>query len=175
MAALHVVACLGISYAHAAGLPEQSVAGSYEILICKGSCPAAGDRDVWVKGRLVLFPANLRQPELARVHVSSHMHGIPNGCFGLKKLPGRSYVGYAGIEEAGTTEWSIEGDQLHFALYHSPDAGYRVTVQRTTTGFDGTGQSWGVGMGAPKDSTLDKVVLRRTGAADLRQCPPKAH
>lgn len=116
-AALHVVACLGISYAHAADLPEQSVAGSYEILICKGPCAAAGDKNVLVSGRLVLFPVNLQQPELARVHVSRHMYGDkPNGCFGLKKLPGRSYVGYAGIEKAGTTAWSIEGDQLHFAL-----------------------------------------------------------
>jgi hypothetical protein len=98
----------------------------------------------------------------------------PNGCFKLEKLTGRNYKGYAGIDEVGLTGWTIEGAELHFALYHSPDAGYQVTAKRTTIGFDGTGQSWGAGVAAPVGATIDKVVLRRTGAADLSQCPRHA-
>jgi hypothetical protein len=172
-AALHVVAWLGISHAHAAEPPKQSIAGSYEILICNGSCAAAGDPNVLVQGRLVLFPTILQQQELAQLHLSTrHMAGrTPNACFGLQKLPGRSYDGYAGIQKAGLTAWSLEGDELLFALYHSPDAGYKVTAERATNGFAGTGQSWGAGVAAPKGSTTDHVVLRRTGAANLSRCP----
>lgn len=164
--------------AHAAELPEKSFAGTYEILICKDSCPANGEKDVIVKGRLVLFSTNFQQSELARLEASglSPMRGEPasNACFELEKLPGRNYKGYAGIDKAGLTGWSIEGDELHFALFHSPDAGYRVTAKRTAFGFDGTGKSWGAGVAAPVGATLDTVVLRRTGAADLSQCPRHA-
>jgi len=172
-AALHVVACLVISYAHAAELSEQFIAGSYEILICNGSCAAAGDQNVLVKGRLVLFPENMQQQELDQLRLSvRYMYGqTPNACFGLERLPDRNYHGYAGIRTAGLTVWSIENDELRFTLYRSADAGYRVTVQPATHGFAGTGQSWGAGVAAPKESTLDQVVVRRTGAANLDQCP----
>jgi hypothetical protein len=78
--------CLGISDAQAAELLEQSIAGSYEILICKDSCAAAGDDDVLVKGRLVLFSTTSQQRELDRLHLSSHYLGeeMPNACFGLE-------------------------------------------------------------------------------------------
>jgi hypothetical protein len=126
----------------------------------------------------MLFPTDFQQPELARLESSGlrPMRGEPpsNGCFGLEKLQGRNYKGYAGIDEAGLTGWSIEGDELHFALYHSADAGYKVAATRRTIGFDGTGRSWGAGVAAPVGATLDKVVLRRTGAADLSQCPHHA-
>jgi hypothetical protein len=173
-AALHIVAWLGISSAHAAEPADQSIAGAYEILICDGACATARDENALVKGVLVLFPTNLQPHELAREHLSGghFMRGdLPNGCFGLEKVPGAVYDGYAGFEKVGLTAWSIEGDELRFALYHSPDAGYRVTVQRTTSGFAGSGKSLGAGVAALKGSTLDKVVLRRTGAASLSQCP----
>lgn len=162
------------AHAHAAGLSEKSVAGTYEILICKDSCPTQGEQDVIVKGRLVLFSANFQPQERARLESSglSPMRGEPavNACFELQRLQARGYKGYAGIDKAGLTGWSIEGDELHFALFRSPDAGYRVTAKPTTIGFDGTGQSWGAGVAAPVGATIDKVVLRRTGAADLSDC-----
>lgn len=166
-----------VCHAHAAELPEKSIAGTYEILICKDSCPAAGDKDVLVKGRLVLFPENFQPSELTRLSslrrkLSSTGYEAPNACFELEKLQGRDYKGYAGITKAGLTAWSSEGDELQFGLYRSADAIYRVTARRTTTGFDGKGESWGAGVAAaPDGATLDKVVLRRTGAADMGQCP----
>src|SRR3954471_7169176 len=60
------------------GLPEQSVAGSYDILICTGTCDATGDKNVQVTGKLVLFPATLQQQDLDREHLSgSFMGGDP--------------------------------------------------------------------------------------------------
>jgi hypothetical protein len=148
-------------------------AGTYEILICKSSCPVTGDENVLIRGRLVLFPMDLTQPDLARIHSSHFSHlgrQVPNACFALDKLQGRTYAGYAGIDKEGLTAWSIEGDELHFALYHSPDAGYKVTAQRTTMGFDGTGRSSGVGVAAPVGLSPDKVIARRIGDADMGQC-----
>jgi hypothetical protein len=166
------------AHADAAELHEESIAGTYELLICKDSCPTAGDKDVLIKGRLVLFPTNFQPPELARLESLglSPMRGEspPNGCFGLEKLEGRKYQGYAGIDKAGLTSWSIQGHELLFALFRSPDAGYKVTAQRTTSGFDGSGRSWGAGVAAPQGATVDKVVLRRTRGADLSQCPRQA-
>jgi hypothetical protein len=139
-------------------------------LICKGQC-AASEQNVVAKGEILLFAAGLNQQELAEHHLRGRfMSAPPNGCFGLEKT-GRPYDGYAGIEEAGLTTWSTEGDKLRFALYHSPDAGYRVAMRRTATGFAGIGQSWGAGVAAPTGPALDQVVLRRTGAADLNRCP----
>ena len=83
-AAVHVAAWLGISYAHAAELPAESIAGTYEILICKDSCPAAGDKDVLLKGHVVLFPKSLQQSELTRFDfpgMSRMLRPPPNGCF----------------------------------------------------------------------------------------------
>jgi hypothetical protein len=171
-AAVHVVACAGVSLAHAAEPLEKSVAGSYDVLICKDSCPASGDQGVLLKGRVVLFAASLQQTERDRLRLEDSFMGPEvNGCFALEKLPDRGYKGYAGITKAGLTAWSIEGDELRFLLYRSPDAGYRVIVQRTKIGFEGTGQSWGAGVAAPPERTPEKVVLRRTGAAEVSRCP----
>src|SRR5262245_59784114 len=162
-----VAACLVVAFAGAADFPP--VAGSYEISVCRDSCPATGDENVLIKGHLVLFPTRLSERDLARLessHVSTSHVPEPNGCFTLQKLPGRTYNGYAGIEDAGLTTWSIEGGELHFGLYRSPDAGYAVTAQRSTTGFAGTGKSWGVGVAIPEEPGPEYVVARRIGDAD---------
>lgn len=168
--ALRLVACLAISQAQAIEPPEEPIAGTYEILICKDSCPASGDENVWVKGQVVLFPTSLEQGDLKRFSSSRFSSTAPNGCYALQKLQEHGYLGYAGIDKTGVTAWSIEADGLHFALYRSPDAGYKVTAQRTKTGFDGEGKSWGAGVAAPVGAGLDKVVMRRIGVADLSHC-----
>jgi len=168
--AVRVLAGLAISATHAAEQPAASIAGSYQILICKGEC-AASEQNVVVKGEILLFAASLNQQKLAEHRLRGRfMSAPPNGCFGLGKT-GRPYDGYAGIEEAGLTTWSTEEEELRFALYHSADAGYRVAMRRTATGFAGTGRSWGAGVAAATGPALDQVVLRRTGAADLSRCP----
>lgn len=171
--ALQFMSLLGVSYACAAELPEKSIAGTYEILICEGSCASAGDKEVLVKGRLVLFATSLQQQELTQLQLRGRFRNgeMPNGCFALERLSGRDYRGYAGIDKAGLTAWSIEDDRLRFSLHRSPDAGYKVTAKLVATGFAGAGRSWGAGAAEPEEPTLDHVVLRRTGVAKLSQCP----
>jgi hypothetical protein len=171
--ALNLMACLAISQAQAVEPPEPSIAGTYEILICKDSCSAGGDENVWVKGRVVLFPTSLEQSDLKRFS-SSRFYRTPgqaaNGCYALARLQENVYRGYAGIDKSGVTAWSIKDDVLHVDLYRSPDAGYRVTAQRTEQGFEGEGKSWGVGVAAPVGLGPDKIVMRRIGVADLSHC-----
>jgi hypothetical protein len=167
---LLVSAWLATSGVHAAEPFAKSIAGSYEVLICKNSC----DDDVLVKGRLILFPRDLTQQELARVdpsETSRRRVRQPNGCFELEKVKDSGYRGYAGIDKVGLTQWSIEKGALTFQLFRSPDAGYRVTVQPLASDFDGKGQSWGAGVAAPRERAPEKVVLRRKGAASLSACP----
>lgn len=157
-------------------MSAESIAGTYEILICKDSCPARGDKGVLAKGRVVLFAQSLTPQEIEQVtaaNVSTLRSQHPNGCFGLEKKDS-TYHGYAGIEKAALTEWSIADVGLTFLLYRSADAGYRVTAQRNDRGnkrgFDGNGKSWGAGVAAPQDPSLDQIVLRRTGDAKLKTC-----
>ena len=172
-AALYIVACLALSDAHSAERPQGAIAGSYEILICNSSCPAMGEENVWVKGRLVLLPARLEQREVDRfeaVHGDrTRLEGV-NGCFTLDKLQGSGYRGYAGITKTGLTAWSIEGNDLRFALFRSPDAGYEVTAQHTPKGFEGKGVSWGAGVASPIGVHADRITIRRIGDADMSQC-----
>jgi hypothetical protein len=171
--ALHIMACLAISQAQAVEQPQASIAGTYEILICKDSCPASGDENVWVKGHLVLFPVSLEQGDLKRFSSSRFYRTqgqAANGCYALERLQENAYLGYAGINKTGVTAWSIKDDGLHFDLYRSADAGYKVTAQRTEQGFDGEGKSWGAGVAAPVGLGPDKIVMRRIGVADLSHC-----
>jgi hypothetical protein len=173
---LLISACFATWGAHAADMSPESIAGTYEVLICKDACPSWGSKGVLAKGRLVLFAQRLTPQEIEQVtaaNVSSMRTQRPNGCFGLEKKDS-SYQGYAGIEKAGLTEWSVGDVGLSFLLYRSPDAGYRVDAERRNESdkknFDGTGKSWGAGVAAPQEPSLDKVVLRRTGAASLKTC-----
>jgi hypothetical protein len=165
-----VVACLSISHAHAAELPRESIAGTYEILICRNSCPDAGDKNVLLKGRVVLFSTDLKQSDVARFPSSRYRGQAPNGCFSLDKRPDIEYSGYAGIDKVGLTAWSIEGNELLFQLYRSADAGYKVTAQLTQTGFAGSGKSWGAGVAAPVGVEPDRIVARRIRVADVSEC-----
>ena len=171
-ATVSIVTWLAIASAHAADLTQASIAGTYEILICEDSCQPNADNNVWVKGRVVLFPDEMKTDDVARFD-TQFVHGEPlNACFALEKLQEHLYWGYAGIEETGLTVWSVQDAALQFSLFHSPDAGYQVTVQPTSTGFDATGKSWGAGVAAPDWQGDDKVVMRRIGAADMSQCNP---
>lgn len=171
------IASLVLSGSHAAEPGLKNPAGTYEVRICRTACLTTGDEGVLVKGYLVLFANPLQKHDLARVPSAStrlDRNGLPNACFLLKKLPGRTYTGYAGIDDSGFTIWSIEGDELQVSLYRSPDAGYRASMRATTKHFEGTGKSWGVGAAAPREANTDYVLFRRTGESDIKRCEPTA-
>jgi hypothetical protein len=155
----------------AAGSPGDAVAGTYDILICSGACSFDQQTNVVVKGRIVLFAEKLEKVDLQRFdenRFSHHFGEAINGCFTLETVRKASI--YAGGEKIGVTSWSRQGSQFSFSLYHSPDAGYQVSVERTTAGLSGTGASWGAGAAAPKNPSKETVIARRTGDASISNC-----
>lgn len=157
--------------AAAPGSPEDAVAGTYDILICTGACSFDQQTNVVVKGRIVLFADKLEKVDLQRFdenRLSHHFGEAINGCFTLETVRKTSI--YAGGEKIGVTSWSQEGTQYSFSLYHSPDAGYAVSVERTTAGLSGTGTSWGAGAAAPENPSKEKVIARRRSDASISNC-----
>ena len=147
------------------------IAGTYDILICNGTCSFEKQTNAITKGRIVLFANNLEEADLQRFDENRlrHHHGEAiNGCFTLDTVSKPS--SYAGIENIGLTSWSEQGEQYRFSLFHSPDAGYEVSVKRTKAGLAGTGSSWGAGVAAPRSPSKEIVIARRTGGANISNC-----
>jgi hypothetical protein len=148
-----------------------NTAGTYDILVCDGSCSFRDATNVIVKGQIVLFEKPLETSDLQRFDESRFSHHFGeaiNGCFTLETLRKSSI--YAGGENIGVTSWSEQAGHLRFSLYHSPDAGYSVTVERTGSGLTGSGSSWGAGIAAPEHPSKEIVIARRTGAARISNC-----
>lgn len=166
-----VTACGSLAQVQAAEHDMTTLAGVYEVQICKLTCATSDDGTVVVRGYLVLFSEALSRSELARFP-STHVRHVssPNACFMLEKVPGRAYAGYAGINKSGLTTWSVTSAELTFSLMRSADAGYKVSVRSSVAGFDGEGTSWGVGAAAPPEPGPDHVRLRRVGRSDVRRC-----
>jgi hypothetical protein len=155
----------------AAGSSGHTAAGTYDILICNGTCSFDKQTNAIIKGRIVLFENKLGKADLQRFDAnrfSYHFGEAINGCFTLESVRQSSIN--AGGEKVGLTSWSEQGRQLRFSLYHSPDAGYEVSVERTRTGLTGTGSSWGAGAAAPDPPSKEIVIARRTGGADISNC-----
>jgi hypothetical protein len=155
----------------AAGSSGDTVAGTYDLLICTGTCSFDEQTNAVVKGRIVLFANELGKNDLQRFdenRLSYHFGEAINGCFTLETVRKSSI--YAGLEKIGLTSWSEQEGQFRFSLYHSPDAGYQVSVERKMSGLAGTGSSWGAGVAAPKHPSKEIVIARRTGDADISNC-----
>ena len=156
---------------------HESPAGTYEILICKGTCSFTERANVVVQGVLVWMPDSLAATEVRdlrthgfeRVHYSDEK---PNACFALHTVvKDRTY---AGLVRTGITSWSLEGSKLRIGFYSSPDAGYVATIRFIGEHLEGDGDSWG---GAEDEPHLgrDVVVGRRVGAAFPMKCIDAAH
>lgn len=155
----------------AADSAGNAVAGTYDLLICQGTCSFAEQKNVLVKGQLVLFADKLAKADLDRFDENRFQWrggDSINGCFTLEAV--RQHVIYAGIEKIGVTTWSEQGNKYQFELFRSPDAGYGASVERTTTGLLGSGSSWGAGAGAPQQHSEEFIVARRTGDAKISNC-----
>lgn len=161
------------STAGAADVAGSAIAGTYEILICRGVCASSNDANVLVKGHVVLFAGGLDDATVKRLDPSyypSTPHERPNGCYELVRAQKVDRAGYAGISPFGITGWYYREDAVAFGLYHSPDAGYEAIVKPTSGGLSGHGTSWGAGAAAPTEPDIQTVLARRVGDSDVRSC-----
>jgi hypothetical protein len=150
--------------------------GTYELLVCKGSCTFDNPTNVVVRGVLFLtavpFVPEALSPFSPKAFEYAYGYDAePNGCFVLDTVAkGKTF---AGLIELGMTAWTEHSDQLRIPLYASADAWHSMAVRLTRDGFEGTGKSVGAGAAAPGYDT-DHVIARRIGPPNLDQCVGRA-
>ena len=177
MDATRLYIALGMFLAgHAA--EASTVAGTYELLVCKGTCSFANPGSAFAKGVVVLFNDAMPRQEVARVDPFHFV--LPNekvrACFTGDNL--KSVGSYVFGRRTGVSSWSATGKKLEFSLMRSVDAGYDVEVLSEGDAFSGKGMSWGAGAAAPGYGP-DFIVGRRRGPPDITACasaqsPPAA-
>jgi hypothetical protein len=162
--------------AHPAGARTASdVAGTYELILCKGACSFAERRNVFATAFIVLFDGVMPLKDVDRID-PTYLYDPRqiNACYVVKrKTDAPSYADAGGI---GVSTWQRDGHAIHLLLFHSPDAGYSVEVKRQGTLLAGSGTSSGVGMGAPPPGyDPDTIVGRRLGPPDVSVCRADTH
>lgn len=166
-------ACVGMATASPAESNGEDLAGTYQVMICRGPCSFASVGNAVIEGSVVLLANEMQPSEASKLDPSFKPFlsgGNANGCYVLRRLSNIGYVGYANTRGSALTVWSQTTGDLHLSLFRSPDAGYEVVLRGDARALSGTGQSWGAGVAAPSDKTMDHVIARRIGTAEIRAC-----
>jgi hypothetical protein len=148
---------------------QASIAGTYEIIVCSGSCSFASHANAFARGLLVLQNGPLPQASVARIGRLRADRGgeITNACFsGVKFRESQSYVFNT---RHGAMTWERQDRTIRFSLYRSADAGYSVELQSNGHELSGAGRSWIV-FEPPPQLPTDVVVARRIGPPHLAAC-----
>lgn len=152
---------------------EAQLVGTYQVIICRGPCSFASVKNAVIEGTFVLLADRLERSEGENLDTGFQpilSRGNANGCYLLRRLSGSGYVGYANTRGPALTVWSQKSDELHLSLFRSTDAGYEVVLREDKGALSGTGQSWGAGVAEPEDKTMDQVIARRVGSAEIGAC-----
>jgi hypothetical protein len=152
--------------APAAQNKDRGVAGTYDLLICKGECSFTEHRNVLRTAVIVLFDRAMRRNDIARIDSTylDFRYDKAKACY-LLDFPNR--------QASGVTAWMLDGHTLSFTLMHSPDSWYSVRVERTGDLLRGVGNIWSAGVAPPPDFIPDTVIGRRRGSADISVCTAK--
>jgi hypothetical protein len=170
---LSVLAIAAFSFAMQTGgaSKDRKIAGTYELIICKGACSFANRANAFATAVVVLFDDVMARADRERIAPFYNYDASDvRACYAVdRKVQAPSYVGIN--NKIGVSPWKLDGNTIQFELFHSPDAGYAVVVNRTGHLLTGTGRSWGAGMGAPPhDYGPDTIVGRRLGPPDMAAC-----
>lgn len=175
--ALLLSAC-GLHRAEPVVSPNGSIAGTYEVVICRQDCDRP-DRAL-ASGRLVLEDAAYplaEVPEPARTHIERRAFILavidgqraPNACFVLDRARGANT--YAGITRVGMTKWRPDpAATVRLPLFHSPDAGYVAILSIRGGEIHGRGRSWGGEHAGDGAIPPDSIIGRRLGPPDRALC-----
>lgn len=171
-----LVGTVGYAYLTAASAAEPTdiqLVGTYQVIICRGPCSFASVKNAVIEGTFVLLAGRIERSEGEKLDPGFQpflSRGDANGCYLLRRLSSRDYGGYANTRGPALTVWSQTNDELHLSLFRSTDAGYEVVLRGDAEALSGKGQSWGAGVAAPADKTMDQVIARRVGAAEIGTC-----
>jgi hypothetical protein len=149
---------------------DSEIAGTYELIICKTACSFSNRDNVIAKADIVFLDHMMSLEEAQHINPLYNADTRDsNACYTVERSDEAKT--YAGVRKTDTSRWLISGNTIKFDLFRSPDAGYAAEVKRTGSSLLGTGESWGVGMGAPpKDYGPDIIVGRRVGPPDISVC-----
>ncbi len=171
--ALLVIAIVIVSHPvqAATSSKDQKFTGTYEFIICKGACSFSDRGNVFATAVVVFFDSVITASDRERIDpFYNYDPSDVRACYAVsRKMQAHSYVGIN--NKTGVAPWKLDGHTVQFDLFHSPDAGYVVEVNRTGDLLIGTGKSWGAGAGAPpSDYGPDTVIGRRMGPPDMSAC-----
>src|SRR4051794_18841078 len=163
-----------------AGVPP-SMAGTYQLRICRGPCTGAS-ADL-VQGRLVIedsvyLRASIPEPgrtyarrESGALLIRGHGREDPNSCFALRKTPdSRSLAGYPPV---GFTAWHLDssGGTARLRLGQTADASYVLELRMAENGVVGRGMEHGP---SGTETVVDSVTITRLGPPDRTICTAAA-
>jgi hypothetical protein len=157
---------------------QASVAGKYDVVICKRNpCAPADTTNVVVRGILVLsdsaytlaaFPDSVRLPRIGRDALVRR-----NGCSATaatQVAPG-TFAAIGGME---LITWTRDAKgRVLLGLHKTGELEYQVELNFSGDGFSGTGHSQGTGAATPTYSD-DIIVGKKSGAADHKPCSDSA-
>ena len=157
------------NYCYAAS-EQGTVAGTYELLACKGACSFAKPETAFAKGMVVLFNDVMSKKEVERV---DPFHSGPpdekiRACFTGDNLKGGE--SFIFTQRTGVSSWSLKGKKLEFSLLFAIDAGYDVEASREGDVFSGKGVSWSAPEPPGQGYGPDSIVGRRKGPPNISAC-----
>jgi hypothetical protein len=154
--------------AHSAQSKVRGIAGTYDLLICKGECSFSERSNVVRTAVVVIFDHEMRREEVERID-ATYLN------FRYDKAKACYMLAYPNRQTSGVTSWTLDGKTLSFSLMHSPDSWYSVRVERTGDMLRGTGNFWTAGVAPPPGYAPDRILGKRRGPADISICKAGAH
>ena len=108
------------------------LAGTCELIICKSACSFSKPANAFATVVVVLFGRVMTQREVDRIVPFSHYdpHEI-NACFEFKRRADAQSYAAINVDANGVSPWSLGDHTIQFELYHGPDSGYVVEIERT--------------------------------------------
>src|SRR5579862_3177763 len=146
---LLLLLALTSSATHALGNKDPGVAGTYELLICKGPCSFAERGNVLRTAVVVILDRAMKREDIARMDPNyDSRYDKPKACYLLTN---------ANRQVSGLTAWLLDGKMLSFTLNRSKDSWYSVRVERKGDQLSGVGNFWSAGVAPPPDFRPDTI------------------
>lgn len=142
---------------------DQGVAGTYELLICRGRCSFTERGNVLRTAVIVLFDRAMKRTDVERIDPAylDFRYDKAKACYVLN---------YPNRQSSGVTAWLLDRKTLSFTLVRSKDSWYSVRVERKGDLLSGVGNFWSAGVAPPPGFTPDTIVGRRRGPPDIAAC-----
>jgi len=159
-----------------------TVAGTYEVSICTGSCAGVPPERAQARGILVLEDSAYHVnelPESVRTYLRENLpyltqieaRGMPNACFVLDRNTEVRPTTWAGFQSVGFTRWNQDDtvDTISTVLFRGSDVRYTARFSLRGDALRGTSVVWDA-TSAGEPGRSEEIVGRRLGLPDRELC-----